>query len=374
VFDYGITLKLNDGPHLVKQLFMMLKLHLCLDMKSRGGAYSQSIVVQLLIVLYQKKQSLPSWVMLQSQPTLFNEEAGEMTFSQLARACVGDTQQRKFQHMDRLYKLLYIYGDVEIDTLADVRAGAKDACSRKKVNPEGEEVEAVAAFMLMKIRELRHQKVTAYDGTEASYKNRMHALANLKPLRERKPFMDGDMMSVFMLNIKKAQSKFMHTDWAGTYSDIWPGCKIPTDGVEGVDVFASHPELQDIGDGQVCVEDDEDFVPESENKDMEDMDERHVSTGCLLGAKNKGEDPDEFASLSNQVKECDSSQYSSSDEESVLAPPPTSAGRQIAPIYCSLDSSNITMQSRHERRGRGSARPDANFPIVHTSTPKRRKK
>ena len=196
-------------------------------MKSRGGAYSQSIFMQILVVLYQRKHKLPSWLMLKSQPTLFNEEAGEMTFSQLARSVVGDTQQRKFEHMNRLYKLLHIYGDVEIDTLADVKGSAIEACSRKKINPKGDEVEAVAAFMKSRIREIRHQKLTEYDGQELSWKNKVHALGHLKPLSAKQPFMNGDMMPVLNLNIEKAQNKFMNTDWAGDFADIWPECEVP---------------------------------------------------------------------------------------------------------------------------------------------------
>ena len=102
VLDYGIRLKLNDGSLGVRHHFLLLQVHLCLDCQSRGGAYTQSIIMQLLIVLYQKKKNLPSWKMLSAELSMFNEEAGEITFSQLARSCIGDTQKRRFAHMNRL--------------------------------------------------------------------------------------------------------------------------------------------------------------------------------------------------------------------------------------------------------------------------------
>jgi hypothetical protein len=372
VFDYGICLKLNDGLLLVKQLFKMLKLHLCLDMKSRGGAYSQSIVMQILVVLYQKKHKLPSWLMLESQPTLFNEEAGEMTFSQLARSVVGDTQQRKFEHMDRLYKLLHIYGDVEIDTLADVKGSAIEACSRKKVNPKGPEVEAVAAFMRSRIRETRHQKLTEYDGLEPSWKSKVHALAHLKVLGARKPFMDGDMMAILQLNIDKAKKKFMDTDWAGDYTDIWPECEVPSHGVPGKDVFEDLPDEEDNGndDYQAHIDKDTEYAPDASDSDGsgDDMDTKHDDGKSEI----PGQDEPEMKALGYDAQGDISSD---SDNDAPRPEPPQSDKkdpREIPPTYCRLDGSNIMSMTRRERTGRGHSMPHPDFPMVRTTTKAKR--
>jgi hypothetical protein len=226
VFDYGITLKLDDGVLGMKQLVMMLKVHLCMDTTSRGGAYTQSIIMQLMIVLYQKAKNLPTWEMLQGSLSMFNEEAGEITFSQLARAVVGDTQQRKFPHMDRLYKLLHIYGDVELDQLEDTTE-AGERSSRRKIDPDGEEVTAVVAYMKQKFREIKTESIMEYDGSKSSYKTRPYAVHHQKPLKARKGYWKDDMLADLKLNIAKSKKKFYQTDWGGQYDAIWPECRIP---------------------------------------------------------------------------------------------------------------------------------------------------
>jgi hypothetical protein len=375
VFDYGICLKLNDGLLLVNQLFKMLKLHLCLDMKSRGGAYSQSIVMQILVVLYQRKHKLPSWLMLKSQPTLFNEEAGEMTFSQLARSVVGDTQQRKFEHMNRLYKLLHIYGDVEIDTLADVKGSAIEACSRKKINPKGDEVEAVTAFMKSRIREIRHQRLTEYDGKELSWKHKVHALGNLKPLKAKEPFMNGDMMPILDLNIEKAQNKFMNTDWAGDYTDIWPECEVPPNGLPGKNVYEDFSDEDNYNSSyQAHLDKDKEYVPDPTHPDADGNDMGFKHSEGISEIPHSGEDE---PAMKDQEDDDGGDSSSESHDDAPRQEPPQSDQkdpRQIPPTYCQLDEGNIVSMTRRERTGRGHSMPHPNFPMVRTSTPAKRRR
>ena len=61
-------------------------------------------MMQLMLLVHQRRYDLPSWRMFASSPAVFNEEIGEMSFAQLSRCVLGDTVKAKFSHMHRQYK------------------------------------------------------------------------------------------------------------------------------------------------------------------------------------------------------------------------------------------------------------------------------
>jgi hypothetical protein len=185
--------------------------------------------MQLLIVLHQKRYNLPQWQILKTSLSSFNEEAGEITFSQLARCVVGDTQQRKLDHINQVYKLLHIYGELEEEHLADTHPNKSEETSRRKIPKNCEAVTAVAQFMKTRLRELKQNKFLVYNGKEASYKSKLVATTNMVPMKTKTPFWLEDPVTFLRFNITKARTKFYDTDWAGDYATIWPGCKIPPD-------------------------------------------------------------------------------------------------------------------------------------------------
>ena len=366
VLDYGISLKLNDGSLGVRHLFFLLKVHLCLDCQSRGGAYTQSIIMQLLIVLYQKKKNLPSWRMLSAELSMFNEEAGEITFSQLARSCVGDTQKRKFAHMNRLYKLLHIYGDVEEDQLHDLGGDTQHFSSRRKVNPAGEEVQAVSAFIKGKLRELKAQQYLQYDGQPKSYLNRRHAMQNLKPIGVRTAFWMDDMVPQLRANIEKAKAKFYRNDWAGDYSTIWPECAIPA-----AEMKAIHPQDVDIFDDHAedeAKQVDEDFEPEPDEGDVgdnEDDAEFEEADHDEAGQSSKGDGVAHSSRSDSEASGHDSN--ASEDHEDVQEGLPAVKTR-INPSTFAVGESNILPTTRFERDQRGKRANDPNFAILTSFT------
>jgi hypothetical protein len=339
---------MDDGMFAVKQLFLLLKLHLCMDLKSRGGAYTQSIIMQLLIVLYQKAKNLPQWQMMKDELSVFNEEAGEITFSQLARASVGDTQKRKFDHMDRLYRLLHIYGDVEQDQLGDIGGTAKASTSRRKIDPDGEEVAAVVAFMKTKIREIRSQKMMEYDGSVDSWRSRTHAVREQVALKARTAYWSDKMVDVLGINIAKAKAKFYKNDWADQFKAIWPGCAIPESAAEfqsGDEMFAGSDH---DGEGEV----DADFEPLEDAKDAYEsgdsggMDEKH-------GNDRSEADSDYDEEDDRPIQRRQGATYNSPVRQAINR------------NSFAVNKDNIMLEGRGERAGRGARKPDS-FPLVNT--------
>ena len=385
MFDYGITLKLDDGLLGVKQLVLMLKVHLCMDHQSRGGAYTQSIIMQLLVVLYQKAQKLPQWEMLRTSLSMFNEEAGETTFSQLARAVVGDTQQRKFPHMDRLYKLLHIYGDVELDQLDDTTNPTKERTSRRKVDPDGEEVAAVVAFMKAKLRELKTESIMEYDGKAESYKSRAHASHNLKPLKARNGYWKDDMLDQLNFNIAKAKSKFYKTDWGGQYHAVWPECQIPEDelgpagGVEGMPFSEEENDYQQHVDPDQEYNDEEQGEVGSDSQEEEKEHECNESRADCMDSVNVSAAATKNKEVWNSPNNSDGSDpdSASEEEEEEAIVDMTIKKIKIPASYCKVGQDNVTLESRAERRNNTQRKGDHFFPSVYDwgkKSPKKRKK
>ena len=73
--DYGLALKSDNGKLLFQRLFFLLRLNMALVQKN---AYSRSIMMQLLNMLYQRHHNLPPWQMFMRSTAVFNEEVGEL--------------------------------------------------------------------------------------------------------------------------------------------------------------------------------------------------------------------------------------------------------------------------------------------------------
>jgi hypothetical protein len=354
--DYGTSLKLNDGVVAVKHLLRMLHLHLCLDHQSRGGAYTQSIIMQLLIVLHQKAHNLPQWRILKTSLSTFNEEAGEITFSQLARCVVGDTQQRKLDHINQIYKLLHIYGELEEEHLADTHPNKKAESSRRKIPKDCETVDAVAQFMKTKFREMKQKKFLMYDGKESSYKSRLSATRNMIAYKTKVPFWVADPVAFLRFNITKSCTKFFDTDWAGEYATIWPGCKIPPEhhAIVPEGLPADFNEEHSGDSGPDVPEPDEVYVQppkEVRGKKKKRKSQKVWSSGEEDSASDhvSTDDPDE---------EPDDSKHDTIPGAPALAPKP------IGPTTCAINASNVMTMARGERAGRGVLRNNSSFPML----------
>ena len=95
---------------------------ICLDGNIRG--YQKSMMMQLLLLMYQKKNESPQWKMLVGSVSVYNEEAGESSFSVLSRVCLGDTLKSDFKHMDKMYQLTRQYS-VLSDSIQDEKGRSK---------------------------------------------------------------------------------------------------------------------------------------------------------------------------------------------------------------------------------------------------------
>ena len=153
MLDYGIMLKFDDGKLAVRHLLRLLKLLIMLA-RQRSSDYVQSVIMQLLQLFYKMTKRLPSWNMLKDNMAVFNEEAGEISFSMLARCVLGDTQKRKIDHMSKLYTLLHTFIRVDEDMAADSSTKGKNKTWRRTIKPNSEAIVTTASFFNAILREM----------------------------------------------------------------------------------------------------------------------------------------------------------------------------------------------------------------------------
>jgi hypothetical protein len=213
-------MKLGDGKYGVEMLHRMLHLLMILQ-RGKSHMYIHSMMMQLLILLHQRRKNTCAWQMLMGSLSTFNEEAGELSFSMLARCMLGDTQKRKFAHLNELYQQIHFYGAVEREFGADGAGFNKNGNWRKKLDPDGDFITAVTAHMHSVIRQIRTRTLFVYTGKPRTWRDLPPARQTLKRVYNPIPLWVADMEPELDRQLLKCQQKFS-TFWVEPYKHMWP--------------------------------------------------------------------------------------------------------------------------------------------------------
>lgn len=153
--------------------------------------YARANLLNLAIICYhyRMKAQLPFWAMFSNNLNCFNEEAGEVAFSALARCTVGDTQKYVHQHINQVWQSINLFQTTSdgffIDLEEDQPTGRT---STTFVDPKGKDVQTVVSFLQLRLREMKSGTYTVYNSTSA-YKSSVAAKVNsglsLRPLHLR---------------------------------------------------------------------------------------------------------------------------------------------------------------------------------------------
>jgi hypothetical protein len=213
-------MKLSDGKFGVEMLHRMLHLLMVLQ-RGKSHMYIHSMIMQLLILLHQRSKDTCAWKMLMGSLSTFNEEAGELSFSMLARCILGDTQKRKFAHLNKIYQQIHFYGSLEKELGADGAGFNKNGNWRKKLDPEGDLVIAVTAHMNSVIRQIRMRCFHVYSGKPRTWRDMGPARDTLVKVSNPIPLWVADMGAELDRQLQKCQDKFS-TFWVEPYKNMWP--------------------------------------------------------------------------------------------------------------------------------------------------------
>ena len=220
IHDFGIMLTLEDGKLAVRSLMRLLWLLMML-VRERSSEYVNAIIMQLLILCHQMDNELPHWHILRDSLSTYNEEAGEISFSMLARAVLGDTLKNKIEHMDKMYTLIHTFRSVEEDLHTDTDRKGKSTSWRHSVDASSEEVVSTVAHFSEIIRGLQQGTFKVYDGSMTSFKNRTHALRNLEDYKCQLPLWQPDQTGRVRRHLARCKKTYI-SYWTVDFSDIWP--------------------------------------------------------------------------------------------------------------------------------------------------------
>lgn len=219
--DYGIALKIDSGSKVFNKLLSLLKVLLMLA-GGRSNAYSQSICMHFMQLLYQQSKNLPSWTMLKESVDMFNEEPGEISFSVLGRAVTGDANRKEIKMMKEQW--LRIQQHREFDEAMREEIHGDEAIQtnwRKQYRSIDPEVGAAREFMRARIREIKGGTYRVYRGLlGGAYYNKTQADKHMQPFTRAVPMWKADTTDYLKLQLDTC-SKFVSA-WAAPYGHIWP--------------------------------------------------------------------------------------------------------------------------------------------------------
>ena len=335
----------------------MLKL-LMLFCRGKGHMYIRGIISQTLVVLYQRRHTLPQWKMLQAGVSTFNEEAGEISFSCLGRACLGDTQRDNAEHMNKLYVLIKAYAQVEDELEADIASERNEASWRKKLKPDSEEVRATEEFILGQFRLIRAKKLQMYDGTVESFKNAAHAHENMRAhVSPHKEYWVEDTTHWLSVHIEK-QAELLQSNWCAQHCDIWPEFKVPEPDNVAVDLELAGSEAEDSDKSRQSM-DSRAYSEEEKGGDAEEEPVQPVKP-VQNGGVFRPRKPNKLV-VSSTDESSDSGDESEVDEDdNVSVRSDVTQGKRIS----NINTSNIIQGGRNQRRSRASRAAASDFPIV----------
>jgi hypothetical protein len=183
VQDYYLSLKLNSRSLSMKALYRLfvastMLRNVKLPHKSRAHNYPKMQLSYLLLLEYWRVTKHTPYNMLRNNVHVFNEEYGEITFSILGRCVLGDTVKSKFDHLQRLFRMLPTYRSIKNEILEDQNS-SNSITWRHKIDIDSDEVRMTGRFFQNTLRQIVTNKYQSYDGSKACFMNRTSASRQL---------------------------------------------------------------------------------------------------------------------------------------------------------------------------------------------------
>jgi hypothetical protein len=177
--DYGIALKLNDGALIIRCMAKLLKVFLCLQRGNRQSEYVTCIIAQMLIFADWNRQHRcsgdhPMMKQFLDDPSIFNEEAGEISLSVMTRgmSVIGKTCDRKMlqDEFRMIHARMSTARDLKVDLTSDGLDNRQNERSEQMTSQKaGEEIKACSAYFCTILREIKANSWRPTKGTGSSW-------------------------------------------------------------------------------------------------------------------------------------------------------------------------------------------------------------
>ena len=152
VGDYGCTLKMDAGADVLAAQARLLKVFLLVG-GAKCGEYVRALTASLLQWSEYERVNHPCWQLFANNASAFNEESGEISLSVLAREIARGGVRSDCKKVSQTFKLVKAKSEVAADIGVDISGGdfGSDEHGRR-IDPNGEEVNATAAYFSGVIR------------------------------------------------------------------------------------------------------------------------------------------------------------------------------------------------------------------------------
>jgi hypothetical protein len=198
--------------------------------ETKSNGYIRSVIMQILIILHQKNHNLPTWKILDKSLSLFNEEAGEMSFSVLSRCVLGDTIKHKLDYMNNMYSSIHFMQEVDLEMREDNgKKFTQDHNFRHSFSEDSPEVSATKEFILSRIRLAIHGDLRQYDGTQKGYTSAVSSANHQTVFIRKVPLWDLNVGEMLDKHIAKTKDIFINTNFGQRHVFYWPEMKLNFD-------------------------------------------------------------------------------------------------------------------------------------------------
>ena len=249
VLDYGCTVKMDQGRRVVLGQAKLLKLFMLLRGRDTTE-YEKALLASLLVWARNKHGKSFLWKMFKQNACAFNEEAGEVAFSVLARQVSKGGLRGDLESCDKAFKLskvnIQVADDFNVDLCGDHMGDSK----RFTVEADGESVNATVAFFESAIRQILVSRYREY-GSDYGKDRRSDGARVTFPMTDVETKYQEDSLAL----LATAESKlttYINGSNLSKYLDAWD-----MNADQQVDVFmgsepSSEEQLQELAPADVA--------------------------------------------------------------------------------------------------------------------------
>ena len=225
VGDYGCTLKMDAGADVLAAQARLLKVFLLV-----GGAkcseYVRALTASLLQWSEYERVNHPCWQLFANNASAFNEESGEISLSVLAREIARGGVRSDCKKVSQTFKLVKAKSEVAADIGVDISGGdfGSDEHGRR-IDPNGEEVKATAAYFSGVIRHVLAGALRHYDKDNGVLAKGVRA-ARPNVAMSAFPACFRSVAGLLDAGVAKLEAGTV-SFWVAPHVDVWPAA-VPT--------------------------------------------------------------------------------------------------------------------------------------------------
>jgi hypothetical protein len=246
VQDYGCAVKMDQGRRVVLGQAKLLKLFMLLRGKDTYE-YEKAILASLLVWARNKRGKSFLWKMFKQNACAFNEEAGEVAFSVLARQVSKGGLRADLEACDKAFKLSKVNIQVADDFNVDLCGDHMGDTKRFTINVDDDSVNATVAFFEEAVRKILANRYREYDDDYGKVRRNDRARVTV-PMANVETKFQEDSKTL----LETAESKliaYINGRNLSKYRHMWP-----VDADDQVDAFMASEEASEDESNNVQID------------------------------------------------------------------------------------------------------------------------